>query len=344
MITTRGLARRFVTGKRTVEAVRGVDLDVEPGTIVAVLGPNGAGKTTTLRMLATLLRPTGGTATIGGYDLLTQQVAVRRCIGYVAQSSGTVGERRVSEEIELQARLHGLSKVEARRRVPEVAARLDLAGLERRLCGTLSGGQRRRVDLALGLVHAPGLVFLDEPTAGLDPQSRAHLWEYIRSIRAEEGVAVLLTTHYLEEADSLADRVVVIDHGLVVAEGSPQQLKTAVSHDLVSVSVAPGQVPAATRIASRLPGLLGLDLLESGVRLEVHDGDLAVPVALRALSVAGVDVTGVHVHHPSLDDVFLNLTGRSLREDDDRPVPPAAAAPSTGRHRQTPEKEAAGAA
>src|SRR3954470_13207412 len=211
MIAARALARSFKTKAGPVDAVKGVDLDVRPGEIVGLLGPNGAGKTTTLRMLTTLLMPTSGTATVAGADLIREPRDVRRRIGYVAQVGATpAAGTLVGEELITQARLQGLSKADAQRRLREVAPRLDLAGLERRSLLELSGGQRRRFDIALGLMHAPPLVFLDEPTAGLDPQSRANLWNHIRSLREEAGVTILLTTHYLEEADALADRILVM--------------------------------------------------------------------------------------------------------------------------------------
>jgi ABC-2 type transport system ATP-binding protein len=314
MITARGLARRFTDRGRTVDAVRGVDIDLAPGELVAFLGPNGAGKTTTLRMLSTLLRPTEGTATIGGHDLLTDPAGVRRNVGYVAQGGGTVPERRVTEEIELQARLYGLSTSAARRRSAEMIERLDLVGLDQRLNRTLSGGQRRRLDIALGLVHSPGLLFLDEPTAGLDPQTRSNLWDHVRSIRADQGTAVFLTTHYLDEADSLADRVIVIDHGVIVAQGTPDQLKATVSGDELTVSVPVADVRRAAEVAAPLPGVGDVHVGADHVRLRVSNGPLAVPILMRALDAAGVTATAMNVRRPTLDDVFFTLTGRSLRD------------------------------
>ncbi|WP_433509391.1 ABC transporter ATP-binding protein [Nonomuraea sp. CA-143628] len=223
MIKTVGLRKTFKGG---VEAVKGVDISVEPGEIVGFLGPNGAGKTTTMRMLTTLLQPTSGTATVAGHDLLGDAREVRRRIGYVSQSGGINPAAPLGEELELQAMLYGLSRDEAGPRVREVLARLDLTGLEPRPGGALSGGQRRRFDIAFGLLHRPVLLFLDEPTTGLDPQSRANLWEHIRAQRAEQGVTVFLTTHYLDEADALCDRLLIIDHGRIVAEGAPAELKT----------------------------------------------------------------------------------------------------------------------
>jgi ABC-2 type transport system ATP-binding protein len=314
MIEARGLARTFKSRGRSVEAVRGVDLDVRAGELVGFLGPNGAGKTTTLRMLTTLLRPTAGTATVGGVDLLADPVGVRKKIGYVAQGGGTAPECRVIEEIEIQGRFYGMSKADAVRRGAELSRQLDIAGLEQRLVRTLSGGQKRRLDIALGLIHSPGLVFLDEPTTGLDPQSRANLWEHIRSLRAEHGVTVFLTTHYLEEADSLCDRILVIDHGRIVAEGTPDELKAQVSGDGITVDVPAESVTVAAEVAARLPGATDVTTVENTVRFRVPRGDTALPELLRALDGKGIPMTSLRVQRPSLDDVFLTMTGRTLRD------------------------------
>ncbi len=314
MIEARGLARTFKSRGRTVEAVRGVDLDVHAGELVGFLGPNGAGKTTTLRMLTTLLRPTAGTAKVGGVDLLADPVGVRKKIGYVAQGGGTAPECRVIEEIEIQGRFYGLSKADAIRRGAELSEQLDIAGIEQRLVRTLSGGQKRRLDIALGLIHSPGLVFLDEPTTGLDPQSRANLWEHIRSLRAEHGVTVFLTTHYLEEADSLCDRILVIDHGRIVAEGTPDELKARVSGDGVTVEVPAESVTDAAEVAGQLTGATDVTTTENTVRFRVPRGDTALPELLRALDGKGIPMTSLQVQRPSLDDVFLTMTGRTLRD------------------------------
>ena len=233
IIEARGLARTFKSRKRSVQAVRGVDLTVTAGEIVGFLGPNGAGKTTTLRMLTTLLTPTAGSATVAGADLLRDPVGVRRRIGYVPQAigqtmGGTHDQCTVIEEMLDQAALYRIGNAEAAQRAERLIAQLDLSGLEQRPVKTLSGGQRRRLEIALGLVHQPPLVFLDEPTTGLDPQSRSNLWDHIRRIRAGLGTTVFLTTHYLEEADALCDRVLIIDHGVLVAGGTPDELKRRV--------------------------------------------------------------------------------------------------------------------
>ncbi|WP_246080980.1 ABC transporter ATP-binding protein [Nonomuraea mesophila] len=209
-----------------VQAVTDLGISVEPGEIVGFLGPNGAGKTTTMRMLTTLLRPTSGTATVAGHDLVADAKEVRKRIGYVSQGGGILPTAPLKGELELQGMLHGLSRRESAARAGEVLARLDLAGLENSLGGTLSGGRRRRFDIALALLPDPALLFLDEPTTGLDPQSRANLWDHIRTLRQENGTTVFLTTHYLDEADALCDRLLIIDHGRIVAEGAPAELRT----------------------------------------------------------------------------------------------------------------------
>jgi ABC-2 type transport system ATP-binding protein len=315
VIQARGLARTFKTRRGIVEAVRGVDIDVAAGELVGFLGPNGAGKTTTLRMLTTLLNPTAGTATVAGVDLLRDPTEVRRRIGYVAQGGGAGPDVPVGEELVTHGRLYRMTLADARARAQELYAQLDLTGLERRLTRTLSGGQRRRLDIAMGLIHRPGLLFLDEPTTGLDPQSRSNLWDHIRSLRDEHGVTVFLTTHYLEEADSLCDRVLVIDNGAIVAEGTPDELKRKVSGDTVTVTVAAAGLAATAAEAARgLPGAHEVHIQDDTVRFRVPRGDSALPVLLRELDAAEVALSAMAVHRPTLDDVFLTLTGRALRE------------------------------
>ncbi|MEU0332507.1 ATP-binding cassette domain-containing protein [Streptomyces sp. NPDC006193] len=225
VIRTAGLARTFVTKAGPVEAVRGIDLTVHKGEILGFLGPNGAGKTTTLRMLTTLLRPTGGTAVVAGCDLAADPAGVRRASGYVAQSGGVDPQITVREELVTQGRMYRLPKAEAVARARELARELDLTDLLDRRTGALSGGQRRRLDIAMALTHRPAVLFLDEPTTGLDPGSRADLWDLVRRLRDEHGTTVFLTTHYLDEADALADRLVIVDRGTVAAEGTPAALR-----------------------------------------------------------------------------------------------------------------------
>jgi ABC-2 type transport system ATP-binding protein len=319
MITARGLARTFRTKTGPVEAVKGIDLDVRAGEIVGLLGPNGAGKTTTLRMLTTLLMPTAGSATVAGADLVRQPREVRRRIGYVAQvgatpSAGTL----VGEELVTQARLQGLSKADAARRLEEVAPRLDLGGLEGRALLELSGGQRRRFDVALGLMHAPPLVFLDEPTTGLDPQSRANLWEHIRALRDDTGVTVVLTTHYLDEADALADRILVMDNGTIVADDTPDALKARIAGDVVTLGLADlAAREKAQYVARDAVSVRDVVVSDTGLLVTVDDAAISVVPLLRALDAAGLSPSSITVNRPTLDDVFLTLTGRSLREGEE---------------------------
>ncbi|WP_432170841.1 ABC transporter ATP-binding protein [Streptomyces sp. 1222.5] len=225
VISAAGLARTFQTKAGPVEAVRCVDLAVREGEILGFLGPNGAGKTTTLRMLTTLLKPTGGAACVAGHDLAGDPAGVRRVSGYVAQSGGVDPQITVREELVTQGRMYRLSRADAAGRAAELARELDLVAFLDRRTGALSGGQRRRLDIAMALTHRPKVLFLDEPTTGLDPGSRADLWDLVRRLRDRYGTTVFLTTHYLDEADALADRLVIVDHGVVAAEGTPAALK-----------------------------------------------------------------------------------------------------------------------
>jgi len=312
MITARGLARTFKTRDATVEAVRGVDLDVAAGEIVGLLGPNGAGKTTTQRMLATLLLPTAGTATVAGCDLRKNPIGVRRQLGYVSQSGGTNPAAKVDEELCTQGELYGLSRAAARQRARDLREQLDLPDLGGRLIKTLSGGQRRRLDIALGLVHAPKLVFLDEPSTGLDPQARANLWTHIRTVRERDGATILLTTHYLDEADALCDRILIIDHGKIVAQGSPAELKRRISGDLVTFEL--DDVARATELLAHRDDARDVTAVDGGLRITVENGEAQALPLMRALDAAGIKVGALAIRHPSLDDVFLTLTGRSLRD------------------------------
>jgi len=313
VIETTDLRRTFKARGGDVEAVRGVNLRVGGGEIFGFLGPNGAGKTTTLRMLATLIRPTAGEATVAGADLRREPQSVRQRIGYVPQGGSTDPAETGRGELVIQGRLYGMSKSDARKRAAEVLAALDLEAAADRGTGTYSGGMRRRLDVGLGIVHQPTVLFLDEPTTGLDPQARARMWEEIRKLR-ERGTTVFLTTHYLEEADALADRLAIIDHGLIVAEGTSDELKQAVAGDVVEIGVNGGGA-LVLGLVERLPYVREAGHENGIVRLYVDRGDHAVPQLLRLLDGAGFAPTSIAVHKPSLDDVFLRQTGRSLREE-----------------------------
>ncbi len=309
-IEVQGLRREF---DDEVVAVDGVDLEVAAGEIYGFLGPNGAGKTTTVRMLTTLLRPSGGTARVAGHDVVADPSAVRRTIGVALQEAALDPLMTGRELIRLQATLHGLPKDEGRRRSE---ALLDRVGLERaadRRVGTYSGGMRRRLDLASALVHEPEVLFLDEPTTGLDPVSRKSIWEEVEKLN-NEGTTVFLTTQYLEEADVLADRVGIIDGGKIVAEGTPGELKAEIGHPHLEVKLAEGELDRAEEVVARfgrpMPSKDGAVLVE----LAGGAGDVA-PV-VRALDEAGLAVESLDLVEPTLDDVFVDKTGYHLEGDD----------------------------
>lgn len=313
VIRTAGLTRHFTRGKDTIEAVRGLDLEVAAGELVAFLGPNGAGKSTTLRMLTTLIAPTSGSAEVAGYDVVRDRSAVRRSIGYVGQGNAAGHQFRGRDEVMCQARAHGLSRRDARVRTEELLEAFDLSAHADRPVAQLSGGQRRRLDVAIGLVQEPPILFLDEPSTGLDPQNRVNLQEQVRRLNAEIGTTIVLTTHYLEEADALAGRVIVIDHGQVIADDTASALKSALG-DLVAMEFA--DEAAARAAAERADRMPDAHITVSGTRVAVRAafGRDAAPGLVTDLAAAGTPVTRLEVVGPTLDDVFLNLTGRSLRE------------------------------
>jgi ABC-2 type transport system ATP-binding protein len=312
IIETAGLRRIFKGKGGEVEAVAGVDLRMNSGEIFGFLGPNGAGKTTTLRILATLLQPTAGTACVAGFDVAREARQVRERIGYVAQSGGSYRESTGREELVIQGRLFGMSKADAGRRAQEILDALDLSDAADRTCSTYSGGMRRRLNIGIGMVHRPVVLFLDEPTTGLDPQARARLWDEIRNLR-ETGTSVFLTTHYLEEADALCDRLAIIDHGRIVAEGSPDDLKREISGDVLTIGVN-GHGDRVVELMAAQPFVREAGLEDGLVRLFVDKGEEAVPQVLRLLDSYGLAPSTMDLHRPSLDDVFLKKTGRSLRE------------------------------
>ena len=315
IIQTAALRRTFDGGrgrKNSVEAVAGVDLSVAAGDIFGFLGPNGAGKTTTLRILATLLPPTSGTACVAGFDVAREPQQVRTRIGYVAQSGGSYRESTGREELAIQGRLFGMSKADSQVRAAEILTALELVDAADRTCGTYSGGMRRRLNIGIGMVHRPALLFLDEPTTGLDPQARARLWEEIRKLR-DTGTTVFLTTHYLEEADALCDRLAIIDHGRIVAEGSPDELKREIAGDVLTIGVN-GECEKVVELLAKQPFVREAGLEDGRVRLYGDRGEEAVPAVLRLLDAQGLAPLTMDLHRPSLDDVFLKKTGRSLRE------------------------------
>jgi len=297
-----------------VLAVAGVDIEVSEGEIYAFLGPNGAGKTTTVRMLTTLLKPTGGSARVAGHDVVEEPAAVRSAIGVALQEAALDPLMTGEELIRLQATLHGLDRAEGNRRADELLRRVGLTQAAKRRVGTYSGGMKRRLDLASSLVHEPRVLFLDEPTTGLDPVSRKAIWEEVTNLN-DEGTTVFLTTQYLEEADQLADRVGIISAGRIVAEGTPTSLKAEVGHPRLELGLAAGDatdcMAVLERFGERLPAKDGK------LMIEVVDGAAAIAPVVRALDEAGILVESLDLVEPSLDDVFVDKTGQHLEGEDE---------------------------
>jgi ABC-2 type transport system ATP-binding protein len=308
-IDAHGLVRDFKKGPRAVD---GVDLHVEAGEIYGFLGPNGAGKSTTVHMLTTLLPPTAGTATVGGYDVVREGPSVRKIIGAALQEAALDPYLTGREHLRLQSALHGITGEERKRRGEELLARVGLTEAADRKIRGYSGGMKRRLDLALALVHRPRILFLDEPTTGLDIQSRTALWEEVGRLARDDGVTVFLTTQYLEEADVLADRVGIIDRGRIVAEGTPEQLKADIATSTIeAVPTDPEQRGAVAAVLERFGAqTTGFGPGSVAVQLASADGNLAEIV--RALDAEGVRIAHLQVHEPTLDDVFLAKTGRHL--------------------------------
>jgi len=314
VITTRGLRKSFRSRTGPVEAVRGVDLNVGRGEIFGFLGPNGAGKTTTLRMLTTLLPIDDGSATVAGFDVAREPHQVRSHIGYVSQLGGTDLLATGRENLVLQGKLYSTDNARVARRSAELIELLDLGEFADRKAKTYSGGQRRRLDIAMGLIHEPEVLFLDEPTTGLDPQNRANMWDQVRTLR-DLGTTVFLTTHYLEEADALSDRLVIMDHGTIIVQGTPKELKQKVAGE--SVTIGMENAAEAERVAALLQSeafVKGTGTEHDHIRLYVDEGSTALPAILRRLDEAGIVVRSITMSRPSLDDVFLMQTGRSLRD------------------------------
>ena len=298
-----------------VEAVRGVSFAVRAGEVFALLGPNGAGKSTTVRILATLASPTGGTALVAGFDVVKNPREVRRRIGYVAQSSGVDHTATGRENLMLQGRLFRVPAARLRARVDELLRLFQLDAAAERQARTYSGGMRRRLDVAMGLIHRPEVLFLDEPTTGLDPESRAVMWKEVRRL-AQEGLTLLLTTHYLEEADQLAQRLAIVDAGRIVAEGTPDELKGRLRGDVVSVDLVDrNRTTEAGAVLRSQDDVLGVMVDGGRLYAQVEHGARAVPALLGALEKAGLAVAQVSLSRPSLDDVYLTATGHAYREE-----------------------------
>jgi ABC-2 type transport system ATP-binding protein len=315
IIEAQGLTKHFTVKKKTVEAVTDLTFQVDRGELVAFLGPNGAGKSTSLRMLTTLIPPTAGSARVVGYDILKRPAEVRARIGYVGQLTSGSFAQRVRDELLSQGAFYGMARSVAAKRADELIESLDLASFSTRTVQQLSGGQKRRLDVALGLMHAPPLLFLDEPSTGLDPQSRANLWQHILDLREQHGTTVFLTTHYLEEADRYAERVMVMDKGRVIADDTATRLKAELAGDVLTFGFA--SESDAERAVTVVQQLTDREVRREGaasVVLTAPDGDSLLPSAVRALDAADIRVARATGVPPTLDDVFLALTGRTLRE------------------------------
>ena len=309
-VQTRGIARSF----GDVKAVDGIDLDISSGEVYGFLGPNGAGKTTLVRILITLLLPTGGSAAVAGFDVLSQPNDIRLRIGAALQDAALDPKQTGREILRLQGRLYGLSRRDVDTRLDELSDLIDIGDAIDRFVSTYSGGMKRRLDLAASLIHNPEILFLDEPTTGLDPISRARVWDEVRRVNGEMGVTIFLTTQYLEEADALADRVGIINHGRLMVEGTPAELKRSLGNDVIIVQVN-GDAERARDAVAELNGVAGVDVTGSELIIQVANGAAAITSVALALNDRDVDVTEVTLRTPTLDDVFLSVAGARMEEE-----------------------------
>jgi ABC-2 type transport system ATP-binding protein len=313
-IAVEDLRKRY----RDVQALDGVTFGVRAGEVFGLLGPNGAGKSTTVRVLTTLTKPDSGRALVAGHDVVRHPNRARRELGYVPQDSGVDRDATGRENLMLQGRIYGLRRSALRARVQELLELVGLTDAAGRVVRGYSGGMKRRLDIALGLVHRPSVLFLDEPTTGLDPEARAAMWVEVERLAAQESLTILLTTHYLEEADQLADRLAIVSRGQVVVEGTPDELKRGLQGELVTVELheTNGRAADAVEIVGRFPGARETKLDGSHLRTRVPDGAQAIPTLLASLDSAGIPVASVTTSRPSLDDVYLHYTGREFAADD----------------------------
>ncbi|MFC9687123.1 ATP-binding cassette domain-containing protein [Kribbella sp. NPDC056951] len=310
------LVKTYPAGRRKppLRALDGLTFSVGEGVVLGLLGPNGAGKSTTVKILTTLSRADSGTARVAGYDVIREQGKVRHAIGYVPQKSSSDPMATGIENLVLGGRIFGLSRTDAVRRATELLERFGLTEFGGRQVKTYSGGMQRKLDVALGLVHRPQVLFLDEPTTGLDPEARADLWTEVGRLAGSEGLTVLLTTHYLEEADRLADQLAIVDHGKIVAEGTPEGLKSELRGDSVHVELVDADTDGTVRtLLGQLPGIAEIVVEGKVLRARVDHGATAVPAVLGILEDKAIPVSAVTVSRPSLDDVYLSYTGRSFQ-------------------------------
>lgn len=312
-IKVEGLKKHFKANKQTVNALQNVCLDIADVQIFGLLGPNGAGKTTLLRILTTLLKPDAGKAVVAGHDIAASPKEVRKVIGYVSQQGGSEATATGRENLIFQAQLYGLGIKDARKRVAQLLESFDIESIADRIVATYSGGQKRRLDLAMSIVHEPQLLFLDEPTVGLDPQSRIRVWEEIKGLH-EQGTTIILTTHYLNEADSLCDQIAIIDYGKIVVEGTPEGLKRKIAGDIIWLGLSSEHSQELQKVLSEKAFVRNIVQEQDMLRLIVDEGESALPVLLKIMNQHDLVLQNIRLERPSLDDVFLKQTGRSLRE------------------------------
>ncbi len=310
-----------------VKAVDTIDFEVGEGEIFGFLGPNGAGKTTTIKMLNTLLKPTSGTATVAGFDVVKSPADVRKSIGYVAQDVGVDEHATGRENLTLYGHFYRLDNKTIKQRIKEIFELVDLIGYEDKIVSSYSGGMRKRLDIAMGLIHQPKIIFLDEPTVGLDPQTRANIWDYIRKLAKSMNVTIFLTTHYMEEADQLADRVAIIDLGKIITSGTPDELKRSIGGDVVTLSPCVVKTEECQEflqhtksVLSNKPFVVGMQEADTTLAVYVQNGDSAAPNIMRILDSEGIEVQTLSVSRPSLNDVFLKYTGRNIRPQEGAPT------------------------
>jgi ABC-2 type transport system ATP-binding protein len=317
MIETNNLCKTFKDGKNMVEAVKNVNLHVEQGEIFGFIGPNGAGKTTTMRMLTTLMTPSCGSATVVGYDLFRNAKQIRQNIGYVSQKGGCYEFATGYENLVLQGRLYGLPKSTAAGNADKLVKTFDMEEYCHRKVTTYSGGQRRHVDMAMGVMHNPRLLFLDEPTTGLDPVSRANFWDEIKNLR-DRGITVFMTTHYLDEADSLCDTICIMDYGKVVAEGTAQELKRQISGDVIEIGMDGVFLKQAIELLKARTDVNEISMLDKSIKLYIESGEKVLPEILPLFVEAKIKITTIEMNRPSLDEVFLKKTGHSLKNSHEK--------------------------
>jgi ABC-2 type transport system ATP-binding protein len=319
VIQTTALQKTFNSkergNKKTVQAVKGIDLAVKKGQIFGFLGPNGAGKSTTQKMLSTLMQPTSGEAKVLGYDLVKDQCEIRKHVGFVSQAGGADLAATGIQNLVLQAQLFGIDAASAKKAAQEFATRFQMTSFADRAAQTYSGGQKRRLDIALGMIHNPQLLLLDEPTTGLDPQSRAYLWEEIKKLKTE-GVTIFLTTQYMDEADKLCDTIAIMDNGQIIITGTPEQLKDSVGGDTIILTFQSAEIAKkAEALLTEQVVFERIQTTDASVHLTIKNGERTMPDLLRLMDGCNLHVQGVMLSRPSLDDVFLKYTGRSLREE-----------------------------